>query len=117
MPRRFSIPMQEIWLLQSRFDIRQRKRVFRLLAHPRFRAAYDFLVLRTIEQPELAGPVQFWTEAQAMSHEGLAERLAHPPRATESDAAANGDAPKRRRRRRRKRHASASDSGMPDTAP
>ncbi len=118
MPRRFSIPMQEIWLLQSRFDIRQRKRVFRLLAHPRFRAAYDFLALRTIEQPELVGPLQFWTEAQTMSHEGLAERLAHPPRtAAEGETTAKDDAPKRRRRRRRKRHASASDSGMPDTAP
>jgi poly(A) polymerase len=118
MPRRFSIPMQEIWLLQSRFDIRQRKRVFRLLAHPRFRAAYDFLALRTIEQPELAGPLQFWTEAQSMSHEGLAERLAHPPRAdAEGDVVPTDDAPRRRRRRRRKRHASASDSGMPDTAP
>ena len=39
LPRRFSLPMQEIWLLQSRFSQRQRKRVFRLLAHPRFRAA------------------------------------------------------------------------------
>jgi len=46
LPKRFSLPMQEIWLLQSRFSSRQRKRVFRLLAHPRFRAAYDFLVLR-----------------------------------------------------------------------
>ena len=117
MPRRFSIPMQEIWLLQSRFDIRQRKRVFRLLAHPRFRAAYDFLVLRTIEQPELAGPVQFWTEAQSMSHEGLAERLAHPPPASADGEETASDGPKRRRRRRLKRHASASDSGMPDTAP
>src|SRR5690606_11256402 len=35
LPRRFSTPMQEIWLLQSRFG--QRKRVGRLLAHPRFR--------------------------------------------------------------------------------
>ena len=43
LPRRFSLPMQEIWLLQSRFSQRQRKRVFRLLAHPRFRAAFDFL--------------------------------------------------------------------------
>jgi poly(A) polymerase len=129
MPRRFSIPMQEIWLLQARFDIRQRKRVFRLLAHPRFRAAYDFLVLRQIEQPELAGPVEFWTEAQSMSHDGLVERLAHPPRlpaggdetaSTEASGseASGSEAPKKRRRpRRRKRHVSASDAGMPDTAP
>jgi len=119
MPRRFSIPMQEVWLLQSRFDIRQRKRVFRLLAHPRFRAAYDFLALRTIEQPELAGPVQFWTEAQTMSHDGLAEKLAHAPHPPADEAATEteGAGKRRRRPRRRKRHASASDEGLPDTAP
>ncbi|MBS0212119.1 MAG: polynucleotide adenylyltransferase PcnB [Proteobacteria bacterium] len=123
MPRRFSIPMQEIWLLQSRFDIRQRKRVFRLMAHPRFRAAYDFLALRTLEQPELAGPLAFWTQAQELPAAELAEQLAHPPRAstpeTAADAAEDGaeTAKKRRRPRRRKRHASASDAGEPDTAP
>ena len=118
LPRRFSIPMQEIWLLQGRFDIRQRKRVLRLMAHPRFRAAYDFLALRTIEQPELAGPVAFWTQAQAMPQEELAEQLAHLPRpAQPADAADDAGNGKRRRPRRRKRHASASDRGEPDTSP
>ena len=51
LPRRFSLPMQEIWLLQSRFSQRQRKRVFRLLSHPRFRAAFDFLQLRQFASP------------------------------------------------------------------
>ena len=113
MPRRFSIPMQEIWLLQARFDIRQRKRVFRLLAHPRFRAAYDFLALRTVEQPELAEPVAFWTEAQTLSHDGLAERLVAAPPVQGTDTAVVP----RKRARRRRRHTSASDSGTPDTAP
>src|SRR5690606_3479286 len=36
LPKRFSLPMQEIWLLQERFSSRQRRRVFRLLANPRF---------------------------------------------------------------------------------
>jgi len=116
MPRRFSIPMQEIWLLQARFDIRQRKRVFRLLAHPRFRAAYDFLALRVTEQPELAEPVAFWTEAQTLSHDGLAERLATAPRPSAPVEDAVAPAPRKRPRRRR-RHTSASDSGTPDTAP
>ncbi|RBB25959.1 polynucleotide adenylyltransferase PcnB, partial [Xanthomonas oryzae pv. oryzae] len=44
LPRRFSLPMQEIWLMQTRFSSRQRKRVLRTLSHPRFRAAFDFLV-------------------------------------------------------------------------
>jgi poly(A) polymerase len=54
LPRRFSLPMQEIWLLQSRFSLRQRKRVFRTLAHPRFRAAFDFLGLRLTASDEHA---------------------------------------------------------------
>lgn len=46
LPRRVSFPMREVWCLQPRFKIRSGDRPFRLLAHPRFRAAYDFLVLR-----------------------------------------------------------------------
>ncbi|RBC18778.1 polynucleotide adenylyltransferase PcnB, partial [Xanthomonas oryzae pv. oryzae] len=51
LPRRFSLPMQEIWLMQTRFSSRQRKRVLRTLSHPRFRAAFDFLVLRQCASP------------------------------------------------------------------
>ena len=52
IPRRFAVVMQEIWMLQPRFEQRIKKRVFRLMAHPRFRAAYDFLLLRAVEGPE-----------------------------------------------------------------
>ena len=93
LPRRFSAPMQEIWLLQSRFQ--QRKRVGRLLAHPRFRAAFDFLVLREAASPEHAADVAFWREAQGdMPAEAAAGQGA-------DDEAA---APRRRRRRRRSNH-------------
>ncbi|MBL4850692.1 MAG: polynucleotide adenylyltransferase PcnB [Gammaproteobacteria bacterium] len=64
IPRRFSVMMREIWQLQSRFETRWGKRPWRLLAHPRFRAAYDFLVLRANAgevEPELA---TWWTEFQ-----------------------------------------------------
>ena len=65
LPRRFSLPMQEIWMLQPRFALRQKKRVQRMLAHPRFRAAYDFLELRAGMAPELAAELRFWREAQS----------------------------------------------------
>ena len=67
--------MQEIWLLQSRFSQRQRKRVFRLLSHPRFRAAYDFLLLRLTASNEHAADVEFWREAQLESGDALSARL------------------------------------------
>jgi poly(A) polymerase len=95
LPRRFSLPMQEIWLLQSRFS--QRKRIGRLLAHPRFRAAFDFLQLRLTASPEHAEDVAFWREAQASEGVGLGDGEDMPDAA---DADADG-APRRRRRRRR----------------
>src|SRR3546814_5034854 len=69
LPRRFPLPMQEIWLLQSRLSSAQsgprpRKRVMRTLAHPRFRAAFDFLVLRQAASDEHAEDIAFWRDAQ-----------------------------------------------------
>jgi len=64
LPKRFSLPMQEIWQFQMRFSTRQRKRVIRTLAHPRFRAAYDFLLLRAEATGGHGEEVQFWREAQ-----------------------------------------------------
>ena len=104
LPKRFSLPMQEIWLLQSRFSSRQRKRVFRLLAHPRFRAAYDFLVLRQAASDSHAADVEFWKQAQQASGDELSANL-------EATAAGGGDpgedAPPQRRRRRRRRASAA----------
>ena len=102
LPRRFSLPMQEIWLLQSRFSQRQRKRVFRLLAHPRFRAAFDFLELRLTASDSHAEDVAFWREAQLHPDEAVegSEHDAH--QAADADAEAGDEgAPRKRRRRRR----------------
>lgn len=109
LPRRFSLPMQEIWLLQSRFSQRQRKRVTRLLAHPRFRAAFDFLVLRQSASPDHAADVQFWTQAQTQTNEELAATLGvEVPGDSYTDEEA---VPSKRRRRRRRRSGAAGASG------
>ncbi|PJJ98174.1 polynucleotide adenylyltransferase [Lysobacteraceae bacterium NML75-0749] len=63
LPRRFSLPMQEIWLMQPRFA--QRKRVGRTLAHPRFRAAFDFLQLRRHASDEHEADIAFWRGEQS----------------------------------------------------
>lgn len=64
LPKRYSTPMREIWALQSRFHSIKGKRPQKLAAHPRFRAAYDFLLLRAqsgeVDQ-ELA---DWWTTFQ-----------------------------------------------------
>jgi poly(A) polymerase len=100
LPRRFSLPMQEIWLLQSRFASRQRKRVFRTLTHPRFRAAFDFLVLRQVASPEHEQDIAFWQEAQQQNGRELESSLESIH--AEVDVEQDGEAPRRRRRRRRR---------------
>ncbi|HET8940499.1 MAG TPA: polynucleotide adenylyltransferase PcnB [Rudaea sp.] len=100
IPRRFAQIMQEIWMLQPRFEQRTRKRVFRLLAHPQFRAAYDFLLLRSGEGEEIAELGRWWTQAQEKPHDVLAEQLtgALLPNAVD---ATKTTAPAKRRRRRK----------------
>lgn len=84
LPRRFAMAMIEIYHMQPRFWQREGKRPLRLLAHPRFRAAYDFLLLRAaageIDQ-ELA---DWWTRIQDSVSQGqgmpMGETLSELPR-------------------------------------
>lgn len=91
IPRRFSQPMREIWELQLRLPRHSGKRAQRLRAHPRFRAAYDFLLLREASGVDLDGLGQWWTDYQK-------EHPAPPP---ESDAAERPQTRRRPRRRNR----------------
>lgn len=95
IPRRFTHMMEDIWVLQARFAQRTPKRVFRLLEHPRFRAAYDFLLLRAGESDEIREQGQWWTQAQDVPNEKLAQELSGPARKNAAGA------PRKRRRRRR----------------
>ncbi|MEQ7866901.1 polynucleotide adenylyltransferase PcnB [Xanthomonas sp. WHRI 8393] len=105
LPRRFSLPMQEIWLLQTRFSSRQRKRVFRTLSHPRFRAAFDFLVLRQFASADHAADVEFWREAQKSSGQELVDAI----ETAQADHEGKEGAPRKRRRRRRRTGAPAGE--------
>jgi poly(A) polymerase len=95
--------MHEIWQLQTRFPQRTRKRVFKLLSHPRFRAAFDFLCLRAQGVPELADDLRFWQQAQDLAPEQLAEII--PGHAKNTAVEGAYQAPKRRRRRSKPRPA------------
>ena len=99
LPRRFSLPMQEIWLLQSRFSLRQPKRVSRMLTHPRFRAAFDFLSLRLTASDEHAADVAFWRDMQAQAGDPADDGF--DPEATPGQDDGEEHAPRKRRRRRR----------------
>ena len=104
IPRRFTLTMEEIWALQPRFEQVQRKRVFRLMAHPRFRAAFDFLLLRAAESPAVKELGDWWAHAQQLPHETLAAALA----GTSSGPSAEAAAPTKPRKRRRRKPAGKS---------
>jgi poly(A) polymerase len=101
IPRRFGIPMRELLMLQPRFNRRSGVKSLSLLQHPRFRAAYDFLLLRAqvgVADPELA---KWWTDIQVLPQEARVALVQARPADTVSDGG-NAPAPTRRRRRRRR---------------
>jgi poly(A) polymerase len=92
IPRRYGGDMKEIWVMQPRFLQRNGRRPYRLLEHPRFRAGYDFLLLRCASGEVDPAIGEWWTRFE---HADETERSAM---LTED----NGPAKRRRRRRRRR---------------
>jgi poly(A) polymerase len=74
-PRRFSSPMKELLNMQWRFAERHGARAARLLQHKRFRAAYDFLVLRASCGEVDQETVDWWTEIQNLPPEEQSKLL------------------------------------------
>jgi len=66
VPKRFTFPMREILQMQPRFDNRKGKRAQSLMAHRRFRAAYDLLLLRVILGEVEQDTADWWTEVQEL---------------------------------------------------
>ncbi|WP_126323101.1 polynucleotide adenylyltransferase PcnB [Candidatus Rickettsiella viridis] len=62
IPRRYSTTIREIWDLQQRLIQRRPYMINRLTAHPRFRAAYDFLLLRAQIQEIPSEIASWWTD-------------------------------------------------------
>ena len=64
MPKRFTAAIREIWQLQNRLERRRPRQVVPLLEHTRFRAAYDFLLLRQAIGEVEEKLTTWWTEIQ-----------------------------------------------------
>ena len=92
IPRRFTMPMREIWDLQLLLPRRGGQRAKRLSEHPRFRAAYDFVLLREQAGENLEGLGDWWTRYQEAGEEEQQQMA----------SAQNQDGKKRRRRKPRK---------------
>ncbi len=108
IPRRFAVPMRELLMLQPRFNRRSGVKSLSLLQHPRFRAAYDFLLLRAqvgVADPQLAA---WWTDIQSLPQEDRVALVQARPAEPAAESVAEGGtaAPGRRRRRRRRGGAS-----------
>lgn len=95
IPRKHMHTMYEIWLMQPRFEARAGERPYRFLQQSRFRAAYDFLLLRA-HAGEVPGDLAQWWEdfqnADATQRQALQAQLPKPEVKT-----------KKRRRRKPKR--------------
>lgn len=105
IPKRFSLPARDMWTLQIRLQQTHPRKAERLLTHPKFRAAYDFLLLRARVEahPDLKSLGEFWTEFQKDKEVGSPQSGPHRGRHQhQAEAHALDDAPKKRRRRRRK---------------
>ncbi len=65
LPKWLTARIRDIWMMQSKLEKMHPKKVQDLLQNPRFRMAYDFLLLRSQSiNPELKDVVKFWTKAQ-----------------------------------------------------
>ncbi|MES2355229.1 MAG: polynucleotide adenylyltransferase PcnB [Pseudomonadota bacterium] len=98
IPRRYDATMKEIWLLQPRFLQRVGERPFRLLTQPRFRAAFDFFLLRADSGELDAALGEWWREFEAADD------------ATRRQMLVPVDAAPKKRRRRRTRRGSSEDT-------
>ncbi|MFZ2269808.1 MAG: polynucleotide adenylyltransferase PcnB [Azonexus sp.] len=89
--RRIAGDIKDIWSLQPRFEARAGKRPYALLEQPRFRAGYDFLLLRAESGEVEMELADWWTRFQSVEGDERAEML-QPEQAAD----------KKRRRRRKK---------------
>ncbi len=103
IPRRFSAPMREMIALQPRFTTTKGRRALTLLEHKRFRAAYDFMLLRAELGDVDQDLAKFWTDIQTCSQEERMDRLHLGGKSIKgANSGTECGAPSRKRPRRRR---------------
>ena len=91
VPKRHAFFVRDVWHLQSRLERRNPRSIRPVLEHRRFRAAYDFLLLRARNAEVEPGLAQWWTEIQTLN----------PTEQQEQISALSPQKKKRRRRPKR----------------
>jgi poly(A) polymerase len=82
IPKRLTAMIREIWTLQNHLLRRSGQHAYRLLNQPRFRAAYDFLLLRASAGEDVKELSEWWTAFQE-GDEAVQRRLVNsisPPK-------------------------------------
>ena len=106
IPRRIALGVREMYALQPRLEGPRGRRALRLLEQPRFRAAYDLLMLRAAQGLAVPEVAQWWTTLQAASPDEREQMVEAAPGGRSQSANRDGatgaatGAPRRRRRRR-----------------
>jgi len=95
--RRLESDMCEIWAMQPRFEKRVGRYPYRLIESPRFRAAYDFMLLRCATGEQNPSLGQWWTDFIAADPAGQ-EALMD---AAKTELGSGASSPAKRRRRRK----------------
>jgi poly(A) polymerase len=75
VPRKFHGYIKDIWSLQLKLETRLGHQPYKILNHPRFRAAYDFLLLREEAANDTQGIGEWWTQFQRINRPGKIELL------------------------------------------
>ena len=96
--RRFESDMREIWAMQPRFEKRVGRYPYRLIESPRFRAGYDFLLLRCAAGEQSSSLGDWWTSFIDSDAAGQDELMA----SAKNESGNASSAPRKRRRRKAK---------------
>lgn len=133
IPRRLSGPMKEVWQMQPRLERLKGGRALKLMEDRRFRAAYDFLCLRSTIDDRLKDSAAWWTKVQTLDEEGREKSAskrptvdniwpdkgnrgkapASGPGSDAVSAASSSDKPPAKKRRRRRRKPAGGASAGP----
>ncbi len=78
IPKRFQAVMKDIWILQDKLARREGNKAFKTFEHPKFRAGYDFLLLRAeieTDNTHLAVLAKWWTDFQEVSSDARVQMV------------------------------------------
>jgi poly(A) polymerase len=107
IPKHFQGVMKDIWILQEKLVRREGKRAYKTFEHPKFRAGYDFLLLRSEieDDDELKILEKWWRDFQNVTEESREKMI-------KSVVKTNSGARRSPRKRKKPRAKSASTTAQ-----